>query len=358
MYVAANYQNGKSMTHLHRQILDSAVADNLDLAPLLEQRCIYITGASGFLAASCIAFLHELRRQSGVPFKLVASARRPLAQVPLFSFLDMRLEIEWAIAPAETCELPAGMRSIVIHTASYGAPADYMREPISTFSANTDGLINLFRQHSLVEHLVYFSSAEVYGQPPDHYIPTTEECIGGLPTLCPRSIYGESKRMAEVLGVTLAAQHRVPFTVLRPWNLYGPGQRLDDGRVPIEFIRQAVTLGQISLLSNGAPTRSLCFVWDGIAQIARTLVAKHDVCAYNIGNGDQEIPILDLARLCAATAEISQQSVHYNPRARASGLLRCLPSVDKVCALFPRPPTKTPLHMGLRTLVDWFHYFR
>ena len=116
--------------------------------------------------------------------RLYASARRPLRDVPLFAFLGIDAPaIAWEIAPVETSTLPDEERLVVVHPASFGAPGDYMRAPLETFGANTEGLLRLYDQAASVgaAHVVYFSSAEVYGQPPADAIPTPES-FGGAPT--------------------------------------------------------------------------------------------------------------------------------------------------------------------------------
>jgi UDP-glucuronate decarboxylase len=347
------------MTSSHKTLLNEAVSASGPLTGRLKDLSLYVTGASGFLAASLLVFLSEVNRRERLNLRLYASARRPMEQVPLFSFLDLRPEVEWEVAPVETAGVPAADRLVVIHTASYGSPRDYLRQPMETFEANTEGLIHLFQQceSSRVKQFVYFSSAEIYGQPPDAAIPTPEDYVGGLETLAPRSIYGESKRMSEVLGVCLGQARKIPFAALRPWNVYGPGQRLEDGRVPIEFIRQARQQGTIRLASNGSPRRAFCYVWDGIRQIVGTLADQTaPVQAFNIGNSTEEISILELARLCAVASGLPANAVQFDAGARATGLARCAPDTRAVQNLTCKPWSFTPLTSGLRELCAWVDY--
>jgi dTDP-glucose 4,6-dehydratase/UDP-glucuronate decarboxylase len=213
--------------------------------------------------------------------------------------------------------------------------------------------MHLFGQGRRLRQFVYFSSAEIYGQPPSTAIPTPETFVGGLETLAVRSIYGESKRMAEVLGACLGEQQGVPFTALRPWNVYGPGQRIDDGRVPMEFVRQARNSRSISLASNGTPTRAFCHAWDAMRQIAATLGHTAKAAAFNIGNGTEEISVLDLARQCAAACGLPAEAVTFNPAAASTGLQRCVPDVAAIRAQTSSSRPFTSLSDGLATLVEW-----
>jgi dTDP-glucose 4,6-dehydratase/UDP-glucuronate decarboxylase len=345
------------MTTRHRQLLDESVRFFAPQAGRLRGAKICITGASGFLAASLVTFLDELNRVVDLNLELHANARRPLAEVPLFKFLQVSPKVIWTQAAVEEVKLPEVENLIVIHTASYGSPRDYLREPMATYTANTQGLVRLMGQRRALRQFVYFSSAEIYGQPPDSQIPTPENYVGGLDTLSVRSIYGESKRMSEVLGVCLGEQQNTPFTVIRPWNVYGPGQRLDDGRVPVEFIRQARQEQAIKLSSNGTPRRAFCHVWDAMIQLAATLGHPAKMAAFNIGNPTEEISMLDLAHRCAVASKISPKKVIFDPHVRAGGLQRCAPDVSAVLALLtPPPPPLTPLDTGLTTLVEWHDF--
>ncbi len=345
-----------------RELFGAAARAAADQLTPLRGAAIHVSGASGFLAANLLALLHGASRAGNLGLRLFASARRPPADVPLLRFLGLTPEIAWEIAPVERSTLPEVSGLVAIHAASFGAPGDYMREPVATFRANTDGLFRVYEQAVRIggAHVVYFSSAEVYGQPPDASIPTPEGYEGAPDLAAPRSIYGESKRMAEVLGAVLAQQHGIPFTALRPFNLYGPGQRLGDGRVPMEFVRLALDEGAVTLQSDGSATRSPCFVWDGLLQVIACLPPAPGATAqaFNIGNPSAEITMLDLARACAAAAGIEPQAV----RAGASSggaLARAVPDVDRVRRhARPALPSPTPLEDGLAALRAWVSWLR
>jgi nucleoside-diphosphate-sugar epimerase len=340
----------------HRRLLDAAVESAIPYATPLRNCAICITGASGFLAASLVAFLSELNRAACLNLRLFANARRPLDQIALFQFLGISPQVTWTQAAVEEVTLPAAKDLIVVHAASYGSPRDYLREPIATYRANTQGLMNLFGQERRLRQFVYISSAEIYGQPPAASIPTPETFVGGLDTLSARSIYGESKRMAEVLGVCLGEQQGVPFTALRPWNVYGPGQRTNDGRVPMEFVRQALQDRAVSLSSNGTPTRAFCHVWDAMRQITATLGDTAKAGAFNIGNSTEEISVLALARRCAVTCGLPAEAVTFDPSAPHTGLQQCVPDVSAILTRTDSTRPFTSLHDGLATLVEWHNF--
>lgn len=67
-----------------------------------------------------------------------------------------------------------------------------------------------------VERLVYFSSADVYGDPSE--LPATENC-----KIRPNHDYGESKFQGEREAMRVARETGLNVTILRPAAQYGPG---------------------------------------------------------------------------------------------------------------------------------------
>ena len=345
------------MIRLHEQLLHQAVAHSASWSERLRDKSILVTGASGFLASSLLVFLDRMDRHYRLGIDLHATARRSADQIDLFQFLGVEPPGRWVRASVEDTEVPAIPGIIVVHTASFGSPKDYQRQPMETFEANTRGLLGLFAEaaQAKASQIVYLSTAEIYGQPPDDHIPTGEDYIGGLPTLSPRSIYGESKRMAEVLGACQSQLTGIPFTAIRPWNIYGPGQRLADGRVPMEFMRQALADRKITLLSNGSPRRSFCHAWTGVRQMAGLLGAAHLAGAWNVGFGLGETSMLETARSCARVCGLADAAVAYNPEAVAPGMQRSSPDTTKIDReLGTIPPV--PLDKGLKTLREWIEF--
>lgn len=325
----------------------AAVAEQIDG---LDGAAVHVTGASGFIAANLLALLDGAARAGGPTLALHASARRPASEVELFRFLGARPPVTWSAPPQRATIAPG---AIVVHTAS---PRDYLSDPLETFRANTEGLLATFEAAARAgaRHVVYMSSAEVYGELADAAIPTSEERAGRLDPADPRSIYGESKRMAEVLGATLAGQSGIPFTAVRASNLYGPGQRLDDGRVPMAFMRAARERGRVRVASDGTARRSPCFVWDGLVQLAAVLdPARADGSPINIGHPSGELSIQELAAACAELGGCGAGAVDVGD-APPSGPSRCVVCIDRVAARARRPlPAPRDLGAGLALLREW-----
>jgi UDP-glucuronate decarboxylase len=204
---------------------------------------------------------------------------------------------------------PMGDFAYIIHAAGIASPTYYRAHPIETMDANINGLRTLLdyaRQRIEtgleMEGFLFYSSSEIYGDPARDAIPTLETYRGYVSCTGPRACYDESKRYGETLCVNFARQHGIPVTVARPFNNYGPGMKITDGRVIADFFRDALAGRDLVMLSDGSPTRTFCYVSDAITGYYRTLLRGRKGEAYNIGVDGPEISVLELAEMTAGLA--------------------------------------------------------
>lgn len=203
----------------------------------------------------------------------------------------------------------------IIHAATIASPIYYRKYPIETMDANINGLRNLLEYcidkknttHP-VEGFLFYSTSEIYGDPDPENIPTIESYRGNVSCTGPRACYDESKRYGETLCVNFAQQHELPIKIARPFNNYGPGLKITDRRALPDFARNIFNNEDIVLLSNGAPTRTFCYVADAIVGYFKLLVNGKSGESYNIGIDKPEISILELAE---KTIEISRELFDY-----------------------------------------------
>lgn len=210
-----------------------------------------------------------------------------------------------------TTPLPPGIGPFqwIVHAASIASPTYYRRHPIETMDANVNGLRNLLdyaigqqRRGSPVKGLLFFSTSEIYGDPPPDQIPTPETYRGHVSCTGPRACYDESKRYGETLCVNFARVHGLPVKMVRPFNNYGPGLKLDDGRVIPDFARDIVAGDDIQMLSSGSPTRTFCYIADAVVGYFKVLVRGRPGEPYNIGSEAPEVSVIDLADRMVAIA--------------------------------------------------------
>lgn len=267
--------------------------------------------------------------------------------------------------------LPADMGHFdyIIHAAGIASPIYYRAQPIKCIDANINGLRNLL-EYSLAEReagravkgLLFYSSSEIYGDPVASAIPTPETYRGNVSCTGPRACYDESKRFGETLCVNFARHYGLQVSIARPFNNYGPGLKITDGRVLPDFARDVLAGRDIVMLSDGSPTRTFCYATDAIIGYYKVLVRGRSGEAYNIGIDRPEISVADLAGLVVGHARDLfgyTGQVVLGKSAETDYLVdnpnrRC-PVIDKARSELDYNPTVLPDEGVYRALV-WYHH--
>jgi UDP-glucose 4-epimerase len=194
----------------------------------------------------------------------------------------------------------AGCTRVVHLAALVGGIANFHKLPHTLTEVN-DALMAATVRAALdhaVERYVYVSSSMVFERATE--FPTPEEHIWECPM--PRSAYGFSKLSGEVWCRAAHDEHGLPFTIVRPFNAYGPGEMPDDEpgiahAVP-DLIRKCLA-GQapLEIFGTGEQTRTLTYVTDiadGIVTAMSHPGALHE--DFNI-SADREMTVAEIARI-------------------------------------------------------------
>lgn len=284
-------------------------------------KTVIITGAAGFLAAYMVETLLFLNETQDLNVMIIAVVRNRKGFDKRFGYCMERTDL---ICIEQDINSPFQIDrrvDFIIHAASQASPKYYATDPVGTLSTNTLGtaqLLELARSHQ-VKGFLYFSSAEVYGEAAR--VPTSESDYGYLDPLKVRSCYAESKRMGENMCVSWHYQFGVPAKIVRPFHTYGPGMKLDDGRVYADFVADAVNGRDIVLKSDGLTRRSFCYLADATAGFWMVLLNGVNAQAYNIGNPECEISIRDLANLIAGLDFGKRISLRFEQRKESENYL-------------------------------------
>ncbi len=259
-----------------------------------------------------------------------------------------------------------GPFNYVVHAAGIASPIYYRRHPIDTMDANIKGLRTLL-DHALrpygetqLEGFLFFSSSEIYGDPPPEQIPTPETFRGNVSCTGPRACYDESKRYGETLCVNFARQYGLPIKIARPFNNFGPGLKITDGRIIPDLCRNILNDRDVVLHSDGSPTRTFCYAADAIVGYFKALVHGHPTEAYNIGVEAPEISMRGVADMIVGTARelfgYKGAVVHRSSDEReylVDNPNRRCPVIAKARDQLGYDP-KVPLRAGIKRTLLWY----
>ena len=151
-------------------------------------------------------------------------------------------------------------------------------------------------QHGM-QRFLYVSSGEVYGEGDGRKF--TEDYSGYVNCATPRACYPSSKRAAETLCVSYAAEYGADVVIARPCHVYGPHFTEQDNRVYAQFIRNVLRGEDIVMKSTGEQYRSWCYVVDCVSALLYILLKGECGEAYNIADAESNISIRELAETIA-----------------------------------------------------------
>ncbi|KXK07444.1 MAG: dTDP-glucose 4,6-dehydratase [Microgenomates bacterium OLB22] len=173
-----------------------------------------------------------------------------------------------------------GNCSVVIHTAAVlkSLPEHY-RGLIDTNIVGTGLLLEAARKHG-VSKFIHLSSAAVYG----NLMPGRE--MDEHHPHNPLNMYGATKVSAEALVHAYFIAHGLPAVIVRPFNIYGPGQE-PPLMVPL-FIDKLIRDEPIVLNNGGLQRRDWLFIHDFTEALLCLLNTTDNVAGetYNICSGE------------------------------------------------------------------------
>ena len=307
----------------------------------LQDKAILITGGNGFLASFLAKSILTANKAHHLNCRVICIVRNHSPENSKLrewegdpNLIIFKQDISQELAH----DFPKA--NFYIHAASQASPKYYGVDPVGTLCANSVGTQNLLSHAhaSGAEKFLFFSSAEVYGQPIDANIPITETAYGYLDPMSFRSCYAESKRIGENMCVSWSRQFMLNTSVVRPFHTYGPGMALDDGRVFADFVRDVVAKKNIRVNSAGKAMRAFCYLADATAGFLTILLKGENAQAYNIGNPEAEISIEDLANTIARlfperNIHCEMQETLDNNFYAKSPIFRICPDIEKIKGL-------------------------
>lgn len=264
-----------------------------------EDATILITGCGGFLGYYFMHFFDKYAEKLSIK-KVIGLDNFMLGKSEWINRLNEKNLFEIVKFDIITDEISnvigSNEANLIIHMASIASPTFYRQYPIETLDANIWGLRRLFDFYvdKNIKGFLFFSSSEIYGNPDSNNIPTSEEYNGNVSCTGPRACYDESKRFGETMCRLFSEKYDMPIGVVRPFNNYGPGMKINDKRVPADFAKAIYENKDINILSDGSPTRTFCYISDAITGYLKILVhGKYDY--FNIGIDFPEISVKELA---------------------------------------------------------------
>lgn len=306
---------------------------------------ILVTGADGFIGSH----LTEMLLEKGYSVKALSYYNSFNSWGWLEGIKHPNLEIiSGDVRDSHFCKFLVKDIDVIFHLAALIAiPYSYVA-PDSYIDTNVKGTLNICQaalEHG-VKRVIHTSTSEVYGTA--QYVPIDEKH-----PLQPQSPYSASKIGADAIAMSFYNSFKLPLTIVRPFNTYGPRQ---SARAVIPTIISQIAAGVKEIkLGDLSPTRDFSFVKDtcrGFIQLCEYLEAIGETV--NIGS-NFEISIGETMNLIKKLMNSDVRFISDEQRIRPenSEVFRLWCDNSKINRLTGFKP-EFSIEQGLKETIEWF----
>jgi nucleoside-diphosphate-sugar epimerase len=274
---------------------------------------ILVTGATGFLGHHLVAALES----QGRLVRRHSSADGDIAN----------------------CPLPMDGVSHVFHLAGKSYVPESWQNPHSFYDTNVMGTVNVLEHCRRNQAALTLVSSYVYGQP--QRLPIAEDH-----PLAAANPYSHTKILAEDTARFYEERFGLPMVIVRPFNIYGPGQR-DSFLIPSIACQVLDPMVEVVRVQDLRPKRDYLYVEDAVGLLVATL--RPGLCGvYNMGSG-RSASVAEVAQLVNGAAGVCKPVVSSDER-RPGEILDVVADTSRAAADLDWRP-RTSLAAGIAAVV-------
>jgi len=311
----------------------------------MNNKRIVVTGGAGFLGSHVVRELLDLENDVVV---LDDFSNGKMAHLePLRENKRLTIQKGDITIPSDVAEGFAGA-DMVVHLAVLGLRQS-IKEPRRVNDVIIEGTLNCLEEARKigVDLFLNCSSSEAYGTAVR--VPMDEEH-----PLNPETPYAAAKVAQDMYVRTYGQTYDLPWTTIRPFNMYGPNSHWQGfrGEVIPKMIVRAMNGEPLVVFGNGDQTRDFIYVEDA----ARAVVAVADTPesrgeTINFCSG-REVKIRRIAELICETLDLDADSMIETQPPRPADVQRHLGGNERFKKLLGFEP-ETRIEDGIPKTVAW-----
>lgn len=261
---------------------------------------VLITGGAGFIGHNLA--LHLLSRGWDVIVydNLERSSKRAIEKI---NNAGIPLVTQESMLKDKLCEVNA-----VVHAAAYISVEESIIKPEKYLINNAVYTYTLCKYISEIynkPHLVYISTAAVYGKPQQKFVSEDHPVE-------PLSPYGLSKLLGEYEVDFFSKIYNLNATILRLFNVYGSGQTGTYAGVITKFVERACKNQPPLIYGDGKQTRDFIHVED-VCEAIRLAITKKINGTFNVASG-KETTVQELAKLILKLKDTEIEPIYAAPK--------------------------------------------
>jgi nucleoside-diphosphate-sugar epimerase len=317
------------------------------LSSSIRDKTILITGGAGFIGSS---LAEKLADRNQLILLDLSFHQKPVKFTRLLGHPNVRA-VEGNLLDGLDLRGLCQEADMVVHTAAVlgvNKVCNAGRETLETNYVGTSRLLQALEGSKKLERFIYFSTSEVFGVNSFRVDENSPPSVG--PIAEARWSYAIAKLAGEHLVKSYFRETRMPITIVRPFNIFGP-RRIGEHAL-LRFIVNALSGKPVQVHGDGSQIRSWCYIDDFCAALLLMLERTESVGEdFNIGNPSNTVTIYELARkvveLCGTGVPI-----HFVEHPFPDISIR-VPSLAKSQSLLGYKPLYD-LELALSLTVDWY----
>lgn len=313
-----------------------------NLSTLIGSRCL-VTGGAGAIGSNLVRTLVDLRCGVTVIDNFTSGYLTNLDGVTNGITL-VRGDVN---SDADVAEAFADDPEYVFHLAAHFANQNSIDHPIDDCETNANGtirILNRCRSATGLKRVVYASSSCVLGR--------NDGIMHERSAFDTETPYAVSKLAAELYTHVYHRAFGIPTSVVRYFNVYGPGERPGRYRnVLPNFVHRALTGQPLVITGTGDESREYVFVRDAVRAtllVAASVRAVGEV--FHIGSGAVRTTRELAERVIDVTG--SDVPIEYTARRTWDTVMRRQTSFDKARTIVGYEPMVS-FDEGLARTVEW-----
>lgn len=318
----------------------------MDGSTRLTGKRIFLTGGAGFIGSTLIQVLID----DNQIVVYDTFDRNALKDKPFRDHKNLTLVRGDVLDYSALVQSMRGAQ-IIVHLAAIAGVDSVVRSPTRTMRVNMLGSANVLeaaREIGTAERIVDFSTSEVFGTHAFRSEETDRTVMGAAGEA--RWTYAVSKLAGEHLAHAYFREFGLPIVVVRPFNIYGPGQ-VGEGAIHV-FVKKALRHEEIQIHGDGTQIRAWCYVDDMVEGVLLCLSRPEAVGeSFNIGNSRAVVTIYGLANTILRVTG-SKSGIRFTRKDYADIELR-IPQVAKAKRLLGFE-AKVDLEEGLLRTARWY----
>lgn len=325
-----------------------------DLAQLRGAH-LFITGGTGFFGIWLLESLLWANEKRALNLRITVLSRSPERFLEQRApHLRGRVGLNFVAGSLTDFNFPTEACSHIVHAASetnLEQSSDWAQRHLDAAIDGTRRLLDMAASHRS-EAVLITTSGAVYSSM-DSVVDDlcVEGPAGAADYASERIVYGQSKRMMEIMTSVAGQQHGYRALIARCFAFVGPYLSLDSNYAIGNFIRDSLSRRDIVVGGDGTPLRSYLYAADLVVWLIRVLTRGRSGVPYNVG-GDEVVSIGELARKVAKVAGRPDSVIIKGTPVPGAKPSAYLPSLQRAATELDLR-VSIPLGEAIRRTMEW-----